>query len=49
MNILEKFESDQIKELSKNKNFPVFKPGDTLKIFLKGRPCSLRRAGNSRR
>ena len=35
MNILEKFESDQIKELSKNKNFPVFKPGDTLKIFLK--------------
>lgn len=35
MNILEKFESDQIKELSKNKNFPAFKPGDTLKIFLK--------------
>jgi len=35
MNILEKFESDQIKELSKNKNFPVFKPGDTLKVFLK--------------
>ena len=35
MNILEKFESDQIKELSRNKNFPVFKPGDTLKVFLK--------------
>lgn len=35
MNTLEKFESDQIKELSKNKTFPEFKAGDTLKIHLK--------------
>lgn len=35
MNTLEKFELDQIKELSKDKTFPVFKAGDTLKIHLK--------------
>lgn len=35
MNTLEKFESDQIKELSKNKTFPEFNAGDTLKVHLK--------------
>tara|TARA_X000000950_G_C13826864_1_gene624397 strand:+ start:806 stop:1315 length:510 start_codon:yes stop_codon:yes gene_type:complete len=35
MNILEKFELNQIKELTKDKKFPEFKAGDTLKIHLK--------------
>ena len=32
MNLLEKFEQDQVKKLSEGKEIPYFKPGDTLKI-----------------
>ena len=35
MNILEKFEQNQIKELSKEKKIPDFKPGDTVKVHVK--------------
>ena len=35
MNILEKFEKKQIKELTKEKSHPPFYAGDTLKIHLK--------------
>ena len=35
MNILEKFEQNQIKELSKEKKVPDFKPGDTIKVHVK--------------
>tara|TARA_A100001388_G_C28481227_1_gene362441 strand:- start:83 stop:601 length:519 start_codon:yes stop_codon:yes gene_type:complete len=35
MNILEKFEQNQIKELSKKKTIPDFKPGDTVKVHVK--------------
>ena len=37
MNILEKFESQQIKKLSENLTHPKFYAGDTLKIHLKVR------------
>lgn len=35
MNVLEEFEKNQIKDLSKEKKFPLFHAGDTLKIHLK--------------
>ena len=35
MNILKDFENNQIKEISKNKSYPTFHAGDTLKIHLK--------------
>ena len=35
MNILEKFEKKQIKELTREKSHPPFYAGDTLKIHLK--------------
>ena len=35
MNILEKFEKDQVQELTKEKSHPSFYAGDTLKIHLK--------------
>ena len=35
MNILEKFEKNQIDELTEEKSHPTFHPGDTLKIHLK--------------
>ena len=35
MNILESFEKNQIENLTKNKKFPNFYAGDTLKIHLK--------------
>lgn len=35
MNILEKFEQNQIKTLSKDKQIPEFRPGDTVKVHVK--------------
>ena len=35
MNILEKFEKDQLENLKSNKSLPEFNPGDTLKVHLK--------------
>ena len=35
MNIIKKFEQEQIKELSKDKKIPEFRPGDTIKIGIK--------------
>ena len=35
MNILEKFEKDQLESLKTNKTFPKFNPGDTVKVHLK--------------
>ena len=35
MNILEKFEQNQIKTLSKEKQIPEFRPGDTVKVHVK--------------
>ena len=32
MNLLEKFEQDQVKKLSEGKEIPYFKPGDTLRL-----------------
>ena len=39
MNILEKFEKKQIKELTREKSHPPFYAGDTLKIHLKINIC----------
>ncbi|PLX29532.1 MAG: 50S ribosomal protein L19 [Alphaproteobacteria bacterium] len=35
MNILEKFEAQQIKDLTENKSIPSFAPGDTIKVWVK--------------
>lgn len=35
MNILEKFEKDQLKELQSEKKLPEFNPGDTIKVHLR--------------
>ncbi len=35
MNILEKFEKDQLKELQSEKKLPEFNPGDTVKVHLR--------------
>ena len=35
MNIIKKFEQEQIKELSKDKKIPEFRPGDTVKVGIK--------------
>ena len=35
MNILEKFEKDQLKELQSEKKLPKFNPGDTIKVHLR--------------
>ena len=35
MNILEKFEKDQLKELQSEKKLPKFSPGDTIKVHLR--------------
>ena len=35
MNILEKFEKEQLESLKTNKTFPKFNPGDTVKVHLK--------------
>lgn len=35
MSILEKFEKNQIKELTKSKKIPSFRPGDTIKVHVK--------------
>ena len=35
MSIIEKFEATQVAELTKDKNTPEFRPGDTLKVGVK--------------
>ncbi len=35
MNILEQIEKEQIKKLTTNKTIPIFRPGDTVKVFVK--------------
>lgn len=35
MNLLQTFEQEQLKKLSKNKEIPDFKAGDTLKVMVK--------------
>lgn len=35
MNIIEQIEKEQIKKLTKNKAIPVFRSGDTVKVFVK--------------
>ncbi|MFL2661026.1 MAG: 50S ribosomal protein L19 [Alphaproteobacteria bacterium] len=37
MNILEKFEKEQLKELQSDKKLPKFSPGDTVKVHLRVR------------
>ena len=37
MNIIEQFETDQIKTLIKGKKIPQFHPGDTVKVNVKVR------------
>ena len=41
MNIIEQFETDQIKTLIKGKKIPQFHPGDTVKVNVKVRDCLL--------
>ena len=35
MNVIEKFEQEQIARLTENKVIPTFGPGDTLKVFVR--------------
>ena len=35
MNIIDKFEQEQISKLTENKKIPVFKSGDTVKVMVK--------------
>ncbi len=35
MNLLQQVEAEQVKKLSEGKAFPDFRPGDTIKVFVK--------------